>query len=318
MDRVSEHDTETDAPECYLHPGRPALLRCSRCERPICADDAIEAPVGYQCRECAAGGQRVRHVRELIPEAQVTKVLVGIIAVLFLATSAAPELIQRFGLRPLLLVPGGVEVLDAIAAWYVPTGLAEAVGEPWLLVSSGFLHANLMHVGFNGYLLWMLGRMLEPSLGHGRFAALYGAGLAGGGLGVVLLAWLLTATPLSSFPGLANLLGGNPLTPTVGASGAVFGLMGAAVVGLRNRGIDPWRTDIGTLVLLNLVITFVIPGISVGGHLGGLLAGMAVGKLLFVDHEGARRATWLAVLAAVGMAGLAVLLAGATVAALVG
>jgi membrane associated rhomboid family serine protease len=294
---VSEHDTETDAPECYLHPGRPALLRCSRCERPICADDAIEAPVGYQCRQCAAGGQRVRHVRELIPEAQVTKVLVGIIAVLFLASSAAPELIQRFGLRPLLLVPGGVEVLDAIAAWYVPTGLAEAIGEPWLLVSSGFLHANLMHVGFNGYLLWMLGRMLEPSLGHGRFAALYGAGLAGGGLGVVLLAWLLTATPLSAFPALT---------------------MGAAVVGLRNRGIDPWRTDIGTLVLLNLVITFVIPGISVGGHLGGLLAGMAVGKLLFVDQEGARRATWLAVLAAVGMAVLAVLLAGATVRAITG
>jgi membrane associated rhomboid family serine protease len=316
---VSDHETtDTDAPECYLHPGRPALLRCSRCERPICADDAIEAPVGYQCRECASGGQRVRHVRELIPDAQVTKVLVGIIAVVFLASSAAPELIQRFGLRPLLLVPGGVDLLDQIAGWYQPSSLAQAIGEPWLLVTSGFLHANLMHVGFNGYLLWMLGRMLEPTLGHGRFAALYAAGLMGGGLGVVALSWLLVATPLAEFEGLARLLGGNPLTPTVGASGAVFGLMGAAVIGLRNRGVNPWRTDIGTLVLLNLVITFVIPGISVGGHVGGLLAGLAVGKLVFVEREEARRATVLASLAAIAMAGVAVLLAGATVSALTG
>jgi membrane associated rhomboid family serine protease len=315
---VSDHDTtDTDAPECYLHPGRPALLRCSRCERPICADDAIEAPVGYQCRECASGGQRVRHVRELIPDATVTKALVGVIAVIFLASSAAPDLIQRFGLRPLLLVPGGVEILDSVAAWYVPSALAEAIGEPWLLVTSGFLHANLMHVGFNGYLLWMLGQMLEPTLGHGRFAALYTAGLAGGGLGVVLLSWVFVATPLAE-TGLANLLGGNPLTPTVGASGAVFGLMGAAVIGLRNRGINPWRTDIGTLVLLNLVITFVIPGISVGGHVGGLLAGMAAGKLVFVEHDGARRATVLTTLAAIGMFALAILLAGATVNALTG
>jgi membrane associated rhomboid family serine protease len=314
---VSEHDTDTSAPECYLHPGRPALLRCSRCERPICADDAIEAPVGYQCRQCAAGGQRVRHVRELIPDANVTKALVGVIAVLFLVSSAAPELTQRFGLRPALLVPEGVALLDALAGWFSPTALAQSVGEPWLLVTSGFLHANLMHVAFNGYLLWMLGQMLEPTLGHGRFAALYAAGLAGGGLGVVALSWLFVATPLAGFDGAAQFLGGNPLTPTVGASGAVFGLMGAAVVGLHDRGINPWRTDIGTLVLLNLVITFVIPRVSVGGHLGGLLAGMAVGKLLFVAREQARRATALAVLATVVMLGAAILLAGFTVSALV-
>jgi membrane associated rhomboid family serine protease len=314
---VSEHDTETDAPECYLHPGRPALLRCSRCERPICADDAIEAPVGYQCRQCAAGGQRVRHVRELIPDATVTKALVGVIAVLFLVSSAAPELTQTFGLRPALLVPEGVALLDALAGWFTPTALAQSVGEPWLLVTSGFLHANLMHVAFNGYLLWMLGQMLEPTLGHARFAALYAAGLAGGGLGVVGLSWLFAATPLAELAGAAQFLGGNPLTPTVGASGAVFGLMGAAVVGLHNRGVNPWRTDIGTLVLLNLVITFVIPRVSVGGHLGGLLAGMAVGKLLFVAREQARRATVLAVLATVAMLGAAIVLAGFTVAALV-
>ena len=312
---VSEQDAQDGQPTCYLHPRRPALLRCSRCERPICDEDAIEAPVGYQCRQCAAGGQRVRHVRELMPDFLVTKGLVGVIAVIFLASMALPELSARFGLRPFLLVPLGAEILDAQAPWYVAPELARAVGEPWLLVTSGFLHANLMHVGFNAFLLWMLGQMLEPVLGHARFAALYAAGLAGGGLGVVLLSWLWT-TPLSRVPVLGEVLTSNPAIPTIGASGAVFALMGAAVVGLRNRGINPWRTDIGTLVLLNLAITFFLPGISVGGHLGGLLAGMAVGKLVFVEHERRRRATILAVLAAVAMVAVSIVLAHLMVEAL--
>ena len=314
---MSEQDAEQGQPTCYRHPKRPALLRCSRCERPICGDDAIEAPVGYQCPECAAGGQRVRHVRELMPDFLVTKGLVGVIAVIFLASQALPELTGAFGLRPFLLVPRGVELFEAAAPWYSSSELARAVGEPWLLVTSGFLHANLMHVGFNGFLLWMLGRMLEPILGHARFGALYVAGLAGGGLGVVLLSWLWT-TPLSDVPVLGDVLTSNPGIPTIGASGAVFALMGAAVVGLRNRGINPWRTDIGTLVLLNLAITFFLPGISVGGHVGGLLSGMAVGKLVFVEHERRRRATVLAVLAAVAMFVLAVLLASGIVEALLG
>jgi membrane associated rhomboid family serine protease len=284
---VSEHDADQGEPVCYRHPDRPALLRCSRCERAICADDAIEAPVGYQCRECAAGGQRVRHVRELMPDFHVTKVLVGIIAVIFLGTQADPgTVINTFGLRPVVA----------------------GMGEWWLLITSGFLHANLMHVGFNGFLLWRLGEMLEPSLGHARFGALYAAGLAGGSLGVVLLSWLWAVTPLAEIPVLGGIITSDPRIPTIGASGAVFALMGAAVVGLRNRGVNPWRTDIGTLVLLNLGITFFLPGISVGGHIGGLLAGMAVGKLLFVPAERRRRATVLAAVAAVGMFALALAL----------
>jgi membrane associated rhomboid family serine protease len=304
---------ESGQPTCYRHPDRPALLRCSRCERGVCSDDMIDAPVGYQCRECAAGGQRVRHLAELIPDATVTKTLVGIIAVIFVVSSTVPEITQQFGLRPLLLSPGGVEILDAVAAWYQASGLALAIGEPWLLITSGFLHANLMHVAFNGYLLWMLGQMLEPTLGHGRFGALYAAGLAGGGLGVVLLSWIWAVTPLADLPVVGQIVTSNPAIPTIGASGAVFGLMGAAVVGLRNRGINPWRTDIGTLVLLNLAITFFIPGISVGGHIGGLLAGMAVGRLVFVGWEHARRATLLATGATAAMLLLALVLARATV-----
>jgi membrane associated rhomboid family serine protease len=79
-------------------------------------------------------------------------------------------------LRPVLLTPGGVELFDQLATWYTPSRSPTAIGEPWLLVTSAFLHANLMHVAFNGLLLWQLGHMLEPALGHARFAALYVAG----------------------------------------------------------------------------------------------------------------------------------------------
>jgi membrane associated rhomboid family serine protease len=315
---VNQGDPGTQAPACYLHPGRQAIMRCSRCEQPICADDAIEAPVGYQCRECAKGAVPVRHLRDLIPDARVTRVLVGVIAVLFVASSASREVITTFGLRPVLLTPGGVELFDQLAAWFQPTALAEALGEPWLLVTSAFLHANLMHVAFNGLLLWQLGHMLEPTLGHVRFAALYVAGLAGGGLGVVLLSWVTTLAGAHGTQFLGTVLGGNPFQLTIGASGAVFGLMGAAMVGLRNRGINPWRTSIGSLVVLNLVITFLIPNISVGGHLGGLLGGVLAGRLLFVDLDQASRATTVTVAAAVGMLVLAVVLAGWTVRAFTG
>jgi membrane associated rhomboid family serine protease len=274
----------TGRPACYLHPDRPALLRCSRCERPICGDDAIEAPVGYQCRPCAAGGQPVRRMVDVVQQAPVTRVLVGIIAVLFVVTSVDVTVTRLLGLVPLAVTAGGVELLRSLTDAIPLTGLGDAIGEPWRLVTSGFLHANLMHVGFNGLLLWQLGHLLEPLLGRGRFLALYAAGLAGGSLGVMLVSWISTVAGLSGIDLAMRVLGGNPFQTTIGASGAVFGLMGAAMVVLRSRGINPWRTSIGTLVALNLVLTFAITSISVGGHLGGLLAGALAGKLLMVER----------------------------------
>ena len=313
---MDEPEANTEAPACYLHPGRQALLRCSRCERPICADDAIEAPVGYQCPECAKGGAPVRRLVDVAQAAPLTRALVYVIGGLFVVTLAVPRLTALFGLRPLLLPPGGPELFAAAAAWYQPTALALAIGEPWLLVTSAFLHANLMHVGFNGLLLWQLGHMLEPTLGGKRFAALYLAGLAGGGLGVVLLSWVTTLAGVSGAGFVSTVLGGNPFQATIGASGAVFGLMGAAMVNLRARGIDPWRSSIGTLVLLNLAITFFVPMISVGGHVGGLLGGALAGKLLMVGREQADRAAARVGAIGVGMLVLAVVLARATLALL--
>lgn len=308
----------SDGPACYLHPGRPALLRCSRCEQPICGDDAIEAPVGYQCPRCAQGGQPVRRMVDVVQHAPVTRALVGVIAVLFVVTSVVPAVTAAFGLRPIVLTVTGVEFLAARAPWYEPTQLALTIGEPWLLFTSGFLHANLMHVGFNGLLLWQLGHLLEPLLGRGRYVALYIAGLFGGGLGVVLVSWVSTVAGISGLELVGRILGGNPLQLTIGASGAVFGLMGAAMVVLRARGVNPWRTSIGTLVALNLVLTFLVPAISVGGHLGGLLAGVVAGRLLMVDREqaAARRNTVFGL--AVAMVVASLVLAGLTVGALTG
>lgn len=143
------------------------------------------------------------------------------------------------------------------------------VAEPggwYRLVTSGFLHFGIIHLGFNMYLLYMLGQMIEPVVGRVRFALIYLAALLGGSAGAMLLQ--------------PNALHG-------GASGAVFGLMGAAFVGYRMRGVNPFHTGIGMLLVLNLLITFAIPGISIGGHLGGFVAGLVCAAVtLAPGHKG--------------------------------
>lgn len=138
-------------------------------------------------------------------------------------------------------------------------GLAKpflANGEWYRLVTSGFLHFGILHIALNMLLLYQLGQLLEPALGRGRFALLYFAALLAGSFGAVLTA---------------------PFSLTGGASGAVFGLMGAAAVGLHRRGVNVFSTGIGTTLLLNLVLTFSVSGISIGGHLGGVVAGSVCG-----------------------------------------
>ena len=233
---------------CYRHPDRPAPLSCTRCGRPICVDDAIDAPVGYLCPECAEQPASVRRAQRRVAGAQAARattallVLIGLVYVGQLAT-------QR---------PDGWSELVLRGGLYGPY---VAEGEWWRVLTSGFLHADgtILHVLFNGYLLYQLGRMIEPGIGTGRFVALFLAGLFGGSAGALALDWQAI---------------------TIGASGAVFGLMGAAMILLRRRGINPWRTSIGTLVIINLVFTFVASGVSLGGHVGGLAGGALAGLVL--------------------------------------
>jgi len=159
------------------------------------------------------------------------------------------------------------DVLVQPIAWQSDDG-GIYITEPdgwYRLVTSGFLHFGVLHLAFNMYFLYVLGPMLERPLGRTRFALLYFASLLGGSFGVIL----------SDSPGI-----------TAGASGAVFGLLGAATIGLWRRGVNPFSTSIGTVLLLNVFITFFVPGISIGGHLGGLAAGAACAVVMLApDHR---------------------------------
>lgn len=227
-------------------------MRCQRCERPICPQCMQQASVGFHCPECVRGsGQRVITARTLrVGTPTVTAVLVAVNVVIF-----ALETFARLG------VDFGDGWLDPVTWQHRGELFAPAVaaGDWWRPITTGFLHVNAFHVALNMFLLWQLGRLLEPAMKRSAFLALYTLALLGGSFLQVLLA---------------------PHTRAVGASGAVFGLMGAAFVAMRSRGINPFDTGIGSLIVLNLVITFVIPGIAIGGHVGGLVAG-ALGGLLY-------------------------------------
>jgi membrane associated rhomboid family serine protease len=225
---------------CYRHPSRETGVSCSNCGKPICPDCMTATPVGMRCPDCAGRRQRVQTLRSLHVDPTVTYVLIGICVLLFLGSGAS------------LGSGGNTRVFNDLALW----GPAVSNGDYWRLITAGFLHSGLLHIGFNMYILYWLGTMLEPSLGHARFLALYLASLLAGSFGALLL---------------------SPNEVTVGASGAVFGLMGAAFVMQRARGIDPMQSGIGPVILFNLVLSFVIPNISIGGHIGGLVGGAAAG-----------------------------------------
>lgn len=190
----------------------------------------------------------------------VTLTLVGLNVAAFLVTSASALAGGQSGLMEAqgdLVSHGWLIGAEVNRFGQVVGGVAG--GELYRLLTGGFLHAGLLHLGFNMWVLWILGSQLEPALGRVRFAGLYVSSLLAGSMGVMLT---------------------EPLAATVGASGAVFGLMGAAFALQHARGINPWKSGVGGLILLNVLITFAVPGISIGGHLGGLAGGAAVGWTL--------------------------------------
>lgn len=254
----------TDTTTCYRHGDRRAGVSCQRCARPICPSCMIPASVGFHCPECArAGTPQVQTSRTLFTRRRplVTMVLIALNALAFLVVVATAEVAGQglmWGLPRGPVGDWGFLVGFGLFADLTPAGVA--AGEPWRIITGGFLHAGLFHLGMNMLLLWLLGSQLEPALGRMRFLALYVTGLIAGSFGVLLV---------------------DPTSPTVGASGAIFGLMGAMVMAQRARGIDPWQSGIGGLIVLNLLITFTVPGISVGGHIGGLVGGLLAGGVIF-------------------------------------
>jgi membrane associated rhomboid family serine protease len=165
-----------------------------------------------------------------------------------------------------------------------PAAPLVGAGDWYRIVSGGFLHGSLLHIAFNMYFVYFLGQLLEPAMGRLRFGVLYFVSLLGGSLGALLL----------SFD-----------KPVVGASGAAFGLLAAGIIAMRSRGMDPMQSGLGMTLVLNLGITFLIPGISIGGHLGGLVAGGIAGFLLFQVAE-SRRSMRTSALAATVLLGVAI------------
>lgn len=239
------HSVLDDDTTCYRHDDRTAAVTCQRCERPICTDCMTQASVGFHCPECSsAGAQRVVRARDLRSGSQtpVTRALIIMnVVAFFLQSVTFGDSTATLQIRGLLFGP------------------AVEAGEWWRVVTSGFLHANLLHIAFNMYALWIFGQPLERTLGPVRYAFAYTAGLIGGGAAVLLF---------------------NFNTPTLGASGAVLGLAGALAAVLWSRGIAITQTSLGGLFVINLALPLLIPRISFWGHLGGILAGFAAGWLL--------------------------------------
>lgn len=248
---------------CYRHPDRPAGVRCQRCGRVICRECMQPAAVGFHCPDCTGEARRQapRVYRAVAPPYLTYALIMANVAVAIagvLDDSAWFEgKLGPLGVHAGLL-GGGLEYPRL-------TVIGIDAGEWYRVFTGAFLHAGPIHLGFNMFILWRLGAMLEPALGQPRFALLYLVSLLGGSFGALLL---------------------EPDVITVGASGAVFGLMGAVFMVERAQGVNPLQSSVGLLILINLFLTFALPGISIGGHVGGLIAGGAMGWLF---HEFARR-----------------------------
>jgi membrane associated rhomboid family serine protease len=244
------------AETCYRHPDRETRVSCSSCGRPICPDCMTPTPVGMRCPDCMR--QRTKVVQGVSGggqgfwQAPATFILIGLNVIAYLIEIAAGV----GGLNN----PGGEIVVK-----YALFGPSVAEGEWYRLVTSGFLHASLIHIGFNMLLLFFLGRLLEPALGTPRFVVLYFASLLAGSLGVLVL---------------------DPNALTLGASGAIFGLAGATFVIARGRGMDAIASQIGFLIVFNLVFSFTISGVSIGAHLGGLVGGVLCALAIVAGERG--------------------------------
>ncbi|MFF4256332.1 rhomboid family intramembrane serine protease [Streptomyces sp. NPDC001663] len=243
-------------PGCYRHPDRETGIRCTRCERPICPECMVNASVGFQCPECARGDSGTGHT----PAASrprtiaggtvtrdprlVTKILIGLcIAAYLVQVSVGDSFTNHF------------EMLGKASANGFPPYEGIAEGQWYRLLTAMFLHASPIHIIFNMLSLWWLGGPLEAALGRARYTALYFvSGLAGSALTYLLAA---------------------PNQPSLGASGAIFGLFGATAVLMRRLNYD--MRPIIALLVINLIFTFGWANIAWQAHIGGLVAGLITG-----------------------------------------
>jgi membrane associated rhomboid family serine protease len=248
-----------DAPRyCYRHPDRETGLSCSECGRPICYECMTPAPVGLRCPDHSGKPQGVRRVTSAAGRAatgvgarRMNAVTMALIAINI--GVAVAELAINGKFAPNTIFDHGALLGDGCCIDGHVVGVAH--GDWWRMVTSMFLHGSFLHIALNMYSLYYVGSILEHVIGRWRFLLLYLA---------------------SGIAGSAGALVWSPLVPTVGASGAIFGILGALFV-LERRGSIATGGQIAGLIVLNLVITFALSSyISVGGHVGGLIGGVAL------------------------------------------
>jgi membrane associated rhomboid family serine protease len=234
---------------CYRHPDRETGVACSECGRPICPDCMVFAPVGIRCPDHAGQAKGAARVTQGARRASyegtgalVTKALVALNVGVYLLELGMGGNINGTG--------------NEIYRKGVLYGPVVADGEWWRLFTSMFLHYGPLHLGLNMLALWWFGSAVERVFGRGRYLLLY---------------------VVSGLAGSAGALIASPDALTVGASGAIFGILGAAFV-LERQRTYVLGGGAGALIVLNIVFSLAVPGISIGGHLGGL-AGGALGTL---------------------------------------
>ena len=277
---------------CYRHPDRETYVSCAECGRGICPDCMTFGPVGIRCPDHASATGRQAAPRRAVRRTSVslsrrgpfvTQALIGINVGIYLLQLAIGGTVNGTGNW---IYEHGVLVSSAIDSSGQVVGVAE--GEWWRLLTAAFLHYGPLHLGLNMLVLWILGQGVESYFGHARYALLYlVAGLAGS----------------------AGALVWSPDALTVGASGAIWGIMGAAIV-LERRRIYVFGGQATALLVLNLAITFLIPGISRGGHIGGLVGGILAALAL----TSIRRSPALATLSVVAVGAVSVVVAVVSVA----
>jgi membrane associated rhomboid family serine protease len=267
---------------CYRHPDRETGLSCSECGRPICYECMTPAPVGLRCPEHAGKAQGIRRVAQV---AEKTATGVGsrrmnAVTMALIAINVAVAVVE--------LGINGSFTNNKVFVKGLLWGPFVSNGDWWRLVTAMFLHANILHLAVNMYSLYYVGSVLEQVIGRWRFLLLYFASGVAGSAGA--LVW-------------------SPTQPTVGASGAIFGILGALFV-LERRGTIASGGQIAMLIVFNLVITFALSSfISVGGHVGGLIGGIALMWLLLQF----RRSAAYSVAATVAIVAISVVVAYAKV-----
>jgi membrane associated rhomboid family serine protease len=251
------------APHCYRHPKRETLVRCTRCDRPICPDCLRQAYVGFQCPQCVSEGRATQRRPITVFGGRVSErsgLVTGLLVAVNVAVFAVTALTSPTGashntasklFSRLVLVPSQVALDD----------------EYWRLLGSTVLHIGLTHLVLNMVALAVVGPELERLFGAWRFFAVYLLSALGGSVAVYLF--------------------GNPINFTAGASGAIFGLFGASLVVVRKLERDP--RSILVVIALNLAFTFSNSGISKLGHLGGLALGIVAAAAVVHAPAGNRR-----------------------------